>query len=36
METAIIPERARDMGPDRDRAVAELRKEWEGVKSAWK
>jgi hypothetical protein len=36
METAIIPERAREMGPDRDRALAELRKEWEAVKADWK
>jgi len=36
METAIIPERARDMGPDRDRAAADLRKEWEEVKANWK
>jgi hypothetical protein len=34
--TAIIPERAREMGPDRERAIAELRKEWEGVKANWK
>ncbi len=36
VETAIIPERARDMGPDRERSIAELRKQWEAVKSAWK
>ena len=34
--TAIIPERAREIGPDRERAVEELRKEWEGVKANWK
>ena len=34
--TGIIPERAREMGPDRERAMAELRKEWEGVKANWK
>jgi len=32
----IIPARAREMGPDRARAIAELRKEWEGVKANWK
>ncbi len=36
VETAIIPERARTMGPDRDRAIADLRKEWEAVKENWK
>ena len=34
--TAIIPERARQMGPDRERAIAELRKEWEATKANWK
>lgn len=36
METAIIPERARDMGSDRDRAIGELKKEWETIKTTWK
>ncbi len=36
VETAIIPERAREMGTDRERAVASLRAEWEGIKQNWK
>jgi hypothetical protein len=36
VQTAIIPERARTLGPDRDRAIAELQKEWEQVKANWK
>lgn len=36
VETAIIPERARTMGPDRDRAVADLQNQWHAVKANWK
>ncbi len=36
VETAIVPERARLMGGDRDRAIADLKKEWEDVKANWK
>lgn len=36
VETAIIPERARSMGPDREHAIADLQKEWEQVKANWK
>ncbi len=36
VQTAIIPDRAREMGGDRDQTMAELKKEWEEVKEAWK
>ncbi len=36
VQTALIPERARDMGPDRDRALAMLKDEWDAVKANWK
>ncbi len=36
VETGLIPERARTLGPDRDRAAAQLKKEWDGVKESWK
>lgn len=36
MQTGIIPDHAREMGGDRDQAIAALKKEWEEVKGNWK
>jgi len=36
VQTAIIPERARAMGGDRDQISAALKEEWEAVKKEWK